>query len=72
MTGQSILGQRLLRSGDGTHERRLKSVSALPLLIPDDFGLKPTRELICERYEKASLISARTCGLPHPGFPPNP
>ena len=50
--------------GDGTHERRLKQVSVVPLLILDDFGLSPTSEdqqadlyeIICERYERASTI----------------
>jgi DNA replication protein DnaC len=50
--------------GDGTHARRLKQVGAVDLLILDDFGLTPLSEgqqadlyeLICERYEKHSLI----------------
>ncbi len=50
--------------GDGTHERRLKQVSCIPLLILDDFGLKPLTseqqtdlyEVICVRYEKHSTI----------------
>ena len=50
--------------GDGTHERRLKQVSSIPLLILDDFGLKPLTseqqadlyEVICVRYEKHSTI----------------
>ena len=50
--------------GDGTHERRLKSVAGVPLLILDDFGLKPMSEeqqsdlyeVVCERYERAPTI----------------
>lgn len=50
--------------GDGTHERRLKQVCTVPLLILDDFGLKPLSEeqqsdlyeVICERYERAPTI----------------
>ena len=50
--------------GDGTHERRLKLVSSVPLLILDDFGLKPLSEeqqadlyeVICSRYERHSTI----------------
>jgi DNA replication protein DnaC len=50
--------------GDGTYERRMRSAATVPLLILDDFGLKPLEErqqsdlydLICERYEKASTI----------------
>ena len=50
--------------GDGTHTRRLKQVSCIPLLILDDFGLKSLTseqqtdlyEVICVRYEKHSTI----------------
>ena len=50
--------------GDGTHERRLKLVSSVPLLIVDDFGLKPLSEeqqadlyeVICNRYERHSTV----------------
>jgi DNA replication protein DnaC len=50
--------------GDGTHERRLKLVSSVPLLILDDFGLKSLSEeqqadlyeIICSRYERHSTI----------------
>jgi DNA replication protein DnaC len=50
--------------GDGTHERRLKLASSVPLLILDDFGLKPLSEeqqadlyeVICSRYERHSTI----------------
>ena len=50
--------------GDGTHERRMKQVISVPLLILDDFGLRDLPEpyqadlyeVICERYEKASTI----------------
>jgi DNA replication protein DnaC len=48
----------------GTYERRLASLARVPLLIIDDFGLKPLRppadedlhDLIAERYEQASTI----------------
>ncbi len=50
--------------GDGSWERRMKQVGEAALLILDDYGLKPLNEeqqsdlyeLICERYEKASII----------------
>ena len=50
--------------GDGTYERRLKLVSSVPLLLLDDFGLKPLSEeqqadlyeVICSRYERHSTI----------------
>lgn len=48
----------------GTYERKLASLARVPLLIIDDFGLKPLRapadedlhDLIAERYEQASTI----------------
>ncbi len=50
--------------GDGSREWRLKQLSAVDLLILDDFGLSPLSEeqqadlyeIICERYERASTI----------------
>ena len=50
--------------GDGSYERRLKFLASLPLIILDDFGLKPYTEeqqadlyeLLCERYERSSTI----------------
>jgi len=68
--------------GDGTHERRLKLVSSVPLLILDDFGLKSLSEeqqadlyeVICSRYERHSTImtSNRLCGAPHNRFNAEP
>ncbi len=48
----------------GLYERRLASLARVPLLIIDDFGLKPLRppadedlhDLIAERYEQAATI----------------
>lgn len=48
----------------GAYERKLASLARVPLLVIDDFGLKPLRppadedlhELIAERYERASTI----------------
>ena len=48
----------------GTYERKLASLARVPLLIIDDFGLKPLRppadedlhDLIAERYETAATI----------------
>ncbi len=48
----------------GAYERRLASLTRVPLLIIDDFGLKPLRppadedlhDLIAERYEQAATI----------------
>jgi DNA replication protein DnaC len=48
----------------GSYERKLATLARVPLLIVDDFGLKPLRapadedlhDLIAERYEQASTI----------------
>ena len=48
----------------GNYERRLQTLANLPLLIIDDFGLKPLRppedeafhDLVAERYERAATI----------------
>jgi DNA replication protein DnaC len=48
----------------GAYERKLATLARVPLLIIDDFGLKPRRppqdedlhDLIAERYERASTI----------------
>jgi DNA replication protein DnaC len=48
----------------GTYERKLAQLARVPLLILDDFGLKPLRapadedlhDLIAERYERAATI----------------
>jgi DNA replication protein DnaC len=50
--------------GDGSHQRRLKQIAAVDLLLFDDFGLTPLTEqqqtdlyeIICDRYERASTI----------------
>jgi DNA replication protein DnaC len=48
----------------GAYDRKLATLARVPLLIIDDFGLKPLRppadedvhDLIAERYEQASTI----------------
>lgn len=48
----------------GTYDRKLASLARVPLLVIDDFGLKPLRppadedlhDLIAERYETAATI----------------
>ena len=52
----------------GTYDRRFQYLARLPLLIIDDFGLKPLRspddedfhDLIAERYERAATILTYT------------
>jgi DNA replication protein DnaC len=50
--------------GDGTHEKRIKQIIKIPLLILDDFGLRSLSEaqqadlyeIISDRYDKTSTI----------------
>jgi DNA replication protein DnaC len=59
----------------GAYDRKLAALARVPLLIVDDFGLKPLRppadedlhDLIAERYEAAATIvtSNQLCGAPH-------
>jgi DNA replication protein DnaC len=58
--------QRHLRAAkaDGTYDRKLQNLARPDLIILDDLGLKPFRppadeefhELICERYERGSIL----------------
>jgi DNA replication protein DnaC len=65
----------------GSYERRLASLARVPLLIIDDFGLKPLRppadedlhDLIAERYETAATLVTSNLDLPEwdQAFPAN-
>ena len=64
-TNQSKLTELLLSArATGAYQRKLNSIAKLPLLIIDDFGLKPLsqpqdeiiHEIIAERYEYSSTI----------------
>jgi DNA replication protein DnaC len=65
----------------GAYERKLASLARVPLLIIDDFGLKPLRppadedlhDLIAERYETASTIVTSNLDFPEwdQAFPAN-
>ncbi len=54
----------VLTTSTGAYERKLANLARLPLLVIDDFGLKPLHppadedlhDLIAERYETASTI----------------
>ena len=56
----------------GAYERRLATLAKVPLLIIDDFGLKPLRapfdedlhDLISERYERTSTIVTSNLDFP--------
>jgi len=65
----------------GTYERKLAALARVPLLIIDDFGLKPLRppadedlhDLIAERYETAATIVTSNLDFPEwdQAFPTN-
>ena len=65
----------------GAFERKLASLSRVPLLIIDDFGLKPMRppadedfhDLIAERYERTATIVTSNLDFPEwdQAFPSN-
>jgi len=56
----------------GTYERKLATLARVPLLIIDDFGLKPLRapadedlhDLIAERYEQAATVVTSNLDFP--------
>lgn len=59
-----LLAELLAARADGTHHRLLTKLSAVELLIIDDFGLRPISaqgaedlyELIARRYERGSIL----------------
>ena len=65
----------------GSYERKLAALARVPLLIIDDFGLKPLRapadedlhDLIAERYEQASTLVTSNLDFPEwdQAFPSN-
>jgi DNA replication protein DnaC len=65
----------------GAYERKLATLARIPLLVIDDFGLKPLRppadedlhDLIAERYERASTIVTSNLDFPEwdQAFPNN-
>jgi DNA replication protein DnaC len=65
----------------GSYERKLATLAKVPLLIIDDFGLKPLRapadedlhDLIAERYEQAATIVTSNLDFPEwdQAFPAN-
>lgn len=64
LTFSKLLTQLRVGRGDGTYDRKLLTLARPDLLILDDFGLKSMtspadedfHELVCERYEKGSII----------------
>ena len=63
-TQTRLLGQLHAARATGGFERRFQTMAKVPLLIVDDFGLKPLsppheedfHDLIAERYERAATI----------------
>lgn len=65
----------------GAYERKIAALAKVPLLIIDDFGLKPLRppadedlhELIAERYERTATLVTSNLDLPEwdQAFPAN-
>lgn len=64
VTQAQLLGQIHAARATGAVERKLQTLARVPLLIIDDFGLKPLKpgqdedfhDLIAERYERAATI----------------
>jgi len=64
ITQTQLLSSLRAAQATGNYARRFKSLVKVPLLIIDDFGLKPLRspededfhDLIAERYERAATI----------------
>jgi DNA replication protein DnaC len=63
-TQTQLLGSLRSARATGTYERRFQQLVKVPLLICDDFGLKPLRspededfhDLIAERYERTATV----------------
>lgn len=63
-TQSQLLGSLQAARATGTYERRFQTLARVPLLILDDFGLKPLRppqdedfhDLIAERYEQTATL----------------
>jgi len=63
-TQSRLLGQLQAARATQTYERRFQMLSRVPVLIIDDFGLKPLappqdedfHELVSERYERAATV----------------
>ena len=61
--GQLVTTMNAARA-TGSYDRKLASLARIPLLVIDDFGLKPLRppadedlhDLIAERYEQAATV----------------
>ena len=74
-TQTQLLGSLHAARATGTYERRFQTLARAPLLIVDDFGLKPLRpphdedfhDLVAERYEQASTLVTSNLDFPEWG-----
>lgn len=63
-TQTHLLGSLHAARATGTYERRFQGLARVPLLLVDDFGLKPLRpphdedfhDLVAERYERGATV----------------
>jgi DNA replication protein DnaC len=80
-TQSQLMASMRSASAVGNYDRRFQYLAKVPLLIVDDFGLKPLRspededfhDLIAERYERAATILTSNLDFPEWGeaFPGN-
>lgn len=74
-TQTQLLGSLHSARATGTYERRFQALVRVPLLIIDDYGLKPLRpphdedfhDLVAERYEQASTVVTSNLDFPEWG-----
>lgn len=74
-TQTQLLGSLHAARATGTYERRFQALARVPLLVIDDFGLKPLRaphdedfhDLVAERYERAATLVTSNLDFPEWG-----
>jgi len=75
ITQTQLLGSLHAARATGTYERRFQTLARVPLLLVDDFGLKPLRpphdedihDLVAERYERAATLVTSSLDFPEWG-----
>jgi DNA replication protein DnaC len=74
-TQTQLLGSLHAARATGSFERRFQALARVPLLVIDDFGLKPLRaphdedfhDLVAERYERAATLVTSNLDFPEWG-----
>jgi DNA replication protein DnaC len=74
-TQTQLLGSLHAARATGAYERRFQTLVRVPLLVIDDFGLKPLRppqdedfhDLVAERYERGSTLVTSNLDFPEWG-----